>query len=193
MTSSTARQLEDGDELTDPVTGLAKALVEMDHARHAFARARAGGTSVGVVVVDIDGFGRVDEGDGWAAGDEVLCQVGRRIRSVLRDGDRVTRLSGDVFAAFCAGSDYPAAIGSLERRILDVLHAPVTFAAGTLALRVSTGTAMSPGTGSPEALAIEAEVAMRRARRQRPTARRLSDLPIGSDGRDGGRPGWSAV
>src|SRR6476620_10392020 len=73
----------------------------------AIGRTRLGLARGGVLVaIDLNDFGPINKDPryGQAIGDEVLAQIGRRLRAKARTGDAVARVGGDEFAAFFAGS-----------------------------------------------------------------------------------------
>lgn len=87
--------------MTDPLTGLLNRRAFRDLAESVVAKGPAAG---GVVVaLDLDDFKRVNERYGYAAGDELLCEVGAALRSSLGPGWRVARCGGDEFRAIATG------------------------------------------------------------------------------------------
>ncbi len=62
-----------------------------DHVRH-------GDRSLGLIVIDLDGFKSVNDTQGHAAGDDLLCRVALALREDLRPSDVLGRLGGDEFA-----------------------------------------------------------------------------------------------
>jgi diguanylate cyclase (GGDEF)-like protein len=88
----------------DPLTGLANH--RSLHARlgEELSRADRSGDPVGVVVLDLDRFARVNERHGHAEGDRVLRAVARAIRDALRPYDVAGRLAGQQFALVLPGT-----------------------------------------------------------------------------------------
>jgi diguanylate cyclase (GGDEF)-like protein/PAS domain S-box-containing protein len=83
--------------LQDPLTGLPNRRWFTRAARQALARAERGRRLVGLAVMDVDNFKRVNDRLGHPAGDELLVQLSTRMSRALRPGDTVARLGGDEF------------------------------------------------------------------------------------------------
>ncbi len=77
------------------------------------------------MVADVDGFKAVNDQDGHAAGDRVLMEVARGLKSALRAEDRLYRIGGDEFAALVRVADLSEARTTGER-----LHQTVSEAHG---------------------------------------------------------------
>ncbi|MBZ8142473.1 GGDEF domain-containing protein [Rubrivivax gelatinosus] len=91
--------------LTDELTGL----FNRRHFDAVFAteiaRARREGTTLTLVLLDIDHFKRLNDTYGHIAGDEALVRVGAKLREFCRrPGDRAFRLGGEEFALLASGS-----------------------------------------------------------------------------------------
>ncbi len=83
--------------LHDPLTGLPNRALLMDRLEEALARAAQTGREAAVLFCDLDGFKRVNDTAGHAAGDAVLIETTRRMRAVLREQDTIARVGGDEF------------------------------------------------------------------------------------------------
>lgn len=81
----------------DALTGLPNRMLFMDRLGQALIRAKRRGTLVGVMFIDLDRFKRVNDTLGHASGDQLICEVARRLQSVTRAEDIVARLGGDEF------------------------------------------------------------------------------------------------
>ena len=97
-----ARLLEANERLTrralrDELTGLANRAGFVDRLQQAFAEARAHGTMVGVLYIDVDRLKVVNDSLGHATGDRLLVAVADRMRQMLRTTDVLARLGGDEF------------------------------------------------------------------------------------------------
>ncbi|HTU25506.1 MAG TPA: GGDEF domain-containing protein [Pirellulales bacterium] len=100
----------------DPLTGLANRRTWDREAAERLARARAAGHAVCLAVFDVDRFKRVNDEQGYAAGDAVLAGLGRELAAALRSGDLLARLGGDEFAALLVGQfDGPSALAIVDR------------------------------------------------------------------------------
>ena len=82
---------------TDELTGLANRRALQRMLRAALARARAHDLSVGVLMLDLDGFKAVNDRYGHATGDAVLREVAERLQGCVRERDLVARAGGDEF------------------------------------------------------------------------------------------------
>ena len=136
----------------DPLTGLSNRQLFNDRLAHALAGPC--GTAVDVLLLDLDDFKEVNDVHGHHAGDQMLVEVGRRLRTCLRPSDVVARLGGDEFVVLLVGSlDADAAAG----RIVETLKAPL-WIDGTM-LRPS----ISLGLASISEDAVDASELLRRA------------------------------
>ena len=88
----------------DALTGLPNRAMFEQHLTFALARARRDGSAVAVVFADLDDFKPVIDTHGHATGDEMLRQVGARLRLAVRDSDLVARQGGDEFLVLIAFS-----------------------------------------------------------------------------------------
>jgi diguanylate cyclase (GGDEF)-like protein len=82
----------------DELTALPNRAYLNEWLEHAIAAAKRSGERLALLYLDLNGFKQVNDNLGHAAGDEVLAEVGRRLRAIARDADFVARLGGDEFA-----------------------------------------------------------------------------------------------
>ena len=117
--------------LHDPLTDLPNRILVLDRAEQMLARARRLDVSATALFVDIDGFKQINDRFGHHAGDEVLRQVGARLKTVLRENDTVGRLGGDEFVMLDRRRRRERAPELVAERILDVLRQPIDLPAPT--------------------------------------------------------------
>jgi diguanylate cyclase (GGDEF)-like protein/PAS domain S-box-containing protein len=103
---------------TDYLTGLPNRARLMAALTDARARAVQGAPAC-FLLLDLDGFKLVNDVAGHEAGDDLLVQVGARLRAALRDGDLVARLGGDEFAVLVSGT-LEEAVALAERIVADL-------------------------------------------------------------------------
>lgn len=149
----------------DPLTGLPNRLLFEDRLDVAMAAAARSGRQLALLFVDIDGFKTVNDTRGHAAGDVVLDEVARRMRSTLRGADTLARLHGDEFAAVLPEVTRPDDAHDVARALIDAVAPPIPVDGGPLRVTASVGVALFPSDASePRALLRCADVAMYRAK-----------------------------
>ena len=89
----------------DPLTGLANRLLFQDRLWHALERGHRERTPTCVLIIDLDGFKKINDELGHPMGDLVLVSFAERLRSVLRASDTAARLGGDEFSIVCENTE----------------------------------------------------------------------------------------
>jgi len=153
----------------DPLTGLPTRAALLDRIEHAATRDARHPSPYGLVFLDLDRFRTVNAAHGVGAGDAVLVEVGDRIRHTIRKLDsvaQVSHLDRDEFAILLEELHGIEDARRVAQRLLDAISAPVTLANGDrVVVTASIGIALPTSKEtSPEALLLEAESAMRRAK-----------------------------
>jgi diguanylate cyclase (GGDEF)-like protein len=122
--------------------------------------------SLAVIMLDLDRFKHVNDVLGYASGDRLLQGVAERLRSVVRDGDTIARLSGDEFALLLPQADASLA-HDVAARITAAFERPLQLDDHTIDLSAGLGIALWPAHGPDgDTLLSRAEVAMYAAKRR---------------------------
>jgi diguanylate cyclase (GGDEF)-like protein len=144
----------------DPLTGLANRSLFVDRVTERLAADSRGRMPV-ILYLDLDDFKIVNDTLGHAAGDQLLVEVGERLRSVLRADDLPARLGGDEFAVLLDDEPDLQIAVAVADRIVDSLR--VTFLLGASEVQVggSIGIAAARlGAERADELLRNADVAM---------------------------------
>lgn len=103
------------------------------------SRARRDGSSVGILLADIDHFKRVNDTRGHLVGDEVLRAVSGRLKGEVRSYDSVGRYGGEEFLILLPGCDNPKLTTKAERLVKVVERSSIGTSTGTVAVTISIG------------------------------------------------------
>ena len=150
------QQAEDS-ATTDYLTGLPNARSLFLHLSRELARCRRTGTSLAVMVCDIDNFKQINDLYGHLEGDNVLKDFAIHLREICRGYDYVARMSGDEFVLIAPGLSSEASSEKAGRLNLLAIEAGRRVADRDL-IGLSVGTAFCPQDGSDvEPLLAEAD------------------------------------
>jgi diguanylate cyclase (GGDEF)-like protein len=105
-------------EGVDHLTGVFGRRVGLEAIRREMDRTRRNGETLVLAFIDVDGLKAVNDGDGHAAGDEMLRAVVGSITRRLRSYDVITRYGGDEFLCSLSGQDATAA----SERFAEIAH-----------------------------------------------------------------------
>lgn len=131
--------------LHDPLTGLPNRAMLLQRLEGAMQHYRTDPSKLfAVLFIDLDRFKVINDSVGHLVGDDLLFQVGGRIRSCLKSGDMVARLGGDEFAVLLESIPSEKAAQKVADRIIETLHEP--FQVGVKELFTSASIGISTAT-----------------------------------------------
>ncbi len=149
----------------DHLTDLPNRLLALDRLVSAISRAKRQRFLVAVMFIDLDGFKKVNDMMGHNAGDRLLKQAARRLKSCGRDGDTIARLGGDEFAAILPDLRHISDAEKLARRIVKAFTAPFFIDDREVYATASVGISVFPNDGvDPVFLMRNADTAMYEAK-----------------------------
>lgn len=153
-------ETEDGAS-NDALTGLVNRRSFVEKLQHAFARHARFDERFAVMYFDLDGFKIVNDTLGHAAGDEVLIEAARRLRSVTRAVDWLARIGGDEFALIAADVDAIEQAEAIAERINAQFRRPFEANGHSWKITISIGIAFAPQDGADvDAVLRNAEAAL---------------------------------
>jgi len=128
---------------------------------------RRSAEKVAVLVLGLDNFKAVNDTLGHAIGDKLLRGVAKRLRSTLREQDKLARLNSDEFAIVQSGLRRPEDSVLLSKRLLQAIGEPYLLDGNSIVIGASIGIAMAPGDGDEsEKLLKNADMALSRAKNE---------------------------
>jgi len=130
----------------DMLTGLPNRASFEQSIGHAFEGLASNEEHFALLCIDLDGFKAVNDTWGHPAGDALLRAVAGRLRSCVRERDRIARIGGDEFAVIDRSGE-PGSATALASRIIEHLSAPYQIDAMDFSISASIGVAYAPHHG----------------------------------------------
>ena len=119
-----------------------------------------------IMFIDLDHFKEVNDSLGHSVGDILLVEIAKRLLSVLREEDTLSRMGGDEFTLLLPDTDYNGAL-QVAQKLLDIFDESFLIDKYELTLSVSIGIAIFPIDGADkETLFKNADSAMYRAKKE---------------------------
>ena len=151
----------------DYLTNLPNRLLYEDHLNSAILRSQRSKKWVGLYVIDLDHFKKVNDMHGHPFGDKVLIEVGKRLQEAIRASDTVARIGGDEFVIL--GEDLSSAedINRVAEKILSSFVQPISCDNFNIQIYPSIGISVYPINGNDrEELMRFADIALYKAKEQ---------------------------
>lgn len=162
----------------DSLTGLPNRRTLKDRTEQALLHARRRGALFAICSIDLDKFKLVNDALGHDVGDQLLCEVTRRLEGIVRLSDSVSRadaddrhmgvarLGGDEFTLLLSDISDALDADRVARRVLEVLRAPFQLGDDEVSMTASLGISIFPFDGDDaESLLQKADSAMHRAKK----------------------------
>jgi len=152
----------------DELTQLPNRALFIDRLDNAIVANRRSNAMLGLMSVDIDRMGGINDHFGHGAGDEVLRETARRLQACVRESDTVGRSRDDNFIVLLSNINGPEGTERVARKIADAIEQPYVLADGReLRASISIGIALAPQNARDVyGLLNCAETAMYQARAQ---------------------------
>ena len=149
----------------DSLTGLPNRYSMQERLGLALALAKRNRKKVAVMLVDLDGFKKVNDTRGHNAGDQVLTVVAQRMRSSVRGSDTVARIGGDEFVVLAGDLDRAEVAAMIAEKISDMVQLPIAIEGGApWKITCSIGISVFPDAQASAELLEQADRAMYRAK-----------------------------
>lgn len=145
----------------DVLTDTPNRALMRDRMESAIAMAHRHCTSFALIFLDLDRFKEINDTMGHNIGDEVVKMVARRLESVVRNSDTVSRHGGDEFLVLLAEIKHDSDAAVIAAKMLASLAAPSRIGKELLTVSASLGIALYPKDGEDaETLISRADAAM---------------------------------
>ncbi len=131
----------------DSLTGLPNRRLFDDRFHIACSGADRNNSRLAILVMDLDGFKDINDSYGHQVGDQVLIEVGRRLRRSIRGNDTVARLGGDEFIILLSDIKTEEDADKITRKIQRFFRDYFLIGGHKIKISLSIGTSIYPDDG----------------------------------------------
>lgn len=151
----------------DQLTALPNRVMLHDRLQHACKVSSSKGTSVALLLIDVDHFKYLNDSLGHHLGDSIIKQVGVRLEKLFDPETTVARVGGDSFVVVLPEVSSPQFVDKLASNIIHEMKSPFLIGQAEYKLTVSIGISINPSdANTEESMMRHADVAMYRAKQQ---------------------------
>ena len=149
----------------DVLTELPNRLLFGDRLDHAIEHARRDSHAIALLFIDLDHFKHINDSLGHQVGDQLLIEVARRLKGLVRRSDTVARLGGDEFVVLMESNASHAYAARLADKMVRAFKRPFAVDGHDLHVGCSIGITVYPEDGADAATLLKnADTAMYRAK-----------------------------
>ncbi len=130
--------------LHDELTGLPNRRLFADRLSNAIERSRRSKSSLALLLLDLNGFKKINDSLGHHAGDQVLREVSANLRKNVRAADTLARLGGDEFIIVASDLSEGSSINRFVEAIRAAVERPMLIEGQPLTVSASLGLAIYP-------------------------------------------------
>ncbi|MBN1393170.1 MAG: sensor domain-containing diguanylate cyclase [Sedimentisphaerales bacterium] len=149
----------------DGLTGLANHKTFYETLEKELWRTRRYGGQISLIMVDIDNLKKINDTHGHHAGDKVIKEISKKIKSCIRHIDTAARYGGDEFAVILLNTSLAEAVVVAERMVDTVSDSPITWKKEQIALSVSVGVGEYDAESNPEDITSRSDQALYMAKK----------------------------
>ncbi|MGB3727340.1 MAG: EAL domain-containing protein [Glaciecola sp.] len=151
----------------DVLTGLVNRTLLLERLNQSINFAVRHQHKLAVLFIDLDGFKPINDSFGHVAGDAVLIEIGKRLRSQFRQQDSVARIGGDEFVVVLEEVSNLQSVGTVVSDLLASIEPAIVIDKHSVSVSASIGIAIYPSDGvDAEHLLTNADIAMYNAKEQ---------------------------
>ena len=152
----------------DSLTGLANRELFRDRSVKALEESKRTQTPLAIMMIDLDHFKEINDTLGHQVGDELICEVSRRLHDARPVGSTVARLGGDEFAVLLPDVPDLSVAEDVATYLLSVLGKSFSAGGVRLVVQASLGISLAPDHGDDvHTLMKRADIALYEAKRER--------------------------
>jgi diguanylate cyclase (GGDEF)-like protein len=145
----------------DVLTGLPNRHWIQTYLPQALQQAKQQDTHLALLFIDLDGFKKVNDTAGHAAGDELLKHAAHRLQEAVRPHDKVVRFGGDEFVVIIEDIEHRIDAAHVADRVQQAFRQAFRLSQGVHAVGTSIGIALFPTDGQDASTLLEkADIAM---------------------------------
>lgn len=149
----------------DALTSLPNRASFQEHIEQALVHAKRHSFLVAVMFLDLDRFKVINDTLGHHVGDYLLKEVAQRLKSCVREGDIIARISGDEFTVLLDDVETLEDISPFANKMISIFAEPFYYSGQELFTSASIGISLFPDNGSdPQSMMQHADIAMYRAK-----------------------------
>ncbi|CCO25067.1 EAL domain-containing protein [Maridesulfovibrio hydrothermalis] len=154
--------------LHDSLTGMPNRTLFLERLEQTLTRSQQNQDhNFAVLMLDIDMFKRINDSLGHQAGDNLLIEVGQRIKKCVRNVDTVARMGGDEFAVLIDGFNTHQQVIQIIRDIRNAICVPVKISSKEIVISSSIGIVFKTSNYEhPEHIVRDADISMYKAKEQ---------------------------